>query len=134
LSLLFGVRTLGPEAKEFLAVSPYAYWWMDDVPMVKKIKAYTAKHYPDVKFRPLMYFVAFTAGTVFVECLRRADSAGELNEAGVTKALQSLKDFDTGGLTPPLTIRSNRFPVARILKSNPAKGILEPASDWITFY
>jgi branched-chain amino acid transport system substrate-binding protein len=128
------VDALGPEAKEFLAVSPYAYWWMDDVPMVKKIKAYTAKHYPDVKFRPLMYFVAFTAGTIFVECLRKADSAGELNEAGVTKALQSLKDFDTGGLTPPLTIRSNRFPIARILKSNPAKGILEPASDWITFY
>jgi branched-chain amino acid transport system substrate-binding protein len=107
---------------------------MDDVPMIKTIKAYTAKHYPDVNYRPLMYFVAFTAGKVFVECLRRADAAGQLNEEGVTKALQSLKDFDTGGLTPPLTIRSNRFPVARVLKSNPTKGILEPVSDWITFY
>jgi branched-chain amino acid transport system substrate-binding protein len=128
------VDALGPNAKEFLAVSPYAYWWMDEVPMIKKIKAYTASHYPEVKSRPLMYFVAFTAGKIFVECLRKADSAGELNAAGVTKALQSLKDFDTGGLTPPLTIRSNRFPVARVLKSNPAKGILEPESEWITFY
>jgi branched-chain amino acid transport system substrate-binding protein len=128
------VDALGPDGPEFLAVSPYAYWWMDDVPMIRKIKAYTAKHYPDVKIRPLNYFVAFTAGKIFVECLRKADNAGELNGAGVTKALQSLKDFDTGGLTPALTIRNNRFPVARILKSNPKKGILEPVSDWITFY
>jgi len=128
------VEALGPDGPEFLAVSPYAYWWMDDVPMIKTIKAYTAKHYPDVTYRPLNYLVAFTAGKIFVECLRRADSAGQLNEEGVTKALQSLSEFNTGGLTPPLTIRSNRFPVARVLKSNPTKGILEPVSDWITFY
>lgn len=128
------VEALGPNGPEYLTVSPYAYWWMDDVPMIATIKAHTAKRYPDVKFRPLAYFVTFTSGKIFVECLRRADAAGELNEQGLTKALQSLKDFDTGGLTPPLTIRSNRFPVARVLKSNPAKGILEPVSDWITFY
>ncbi len=128
------VEALGPDGPEFLTVSPYAYWWMDDVPMIGKIKAYTAKHYPDVKFRPLAYFVTFAAGKIFVECLRRADAAGALNEQGLTQALQTLKEFDTDGLTPPLTIRSNRFPVARVLKSNPSKGILEPVSDWITFY
>ncbi|MBI4963895.1 MAG: ABC transporter substrate-binding protein [Desulfomonile tiedjei] len=128
------VDALGPDGPTFLAVSPYAYWWMDDVPMIRKVKAYIAKHYPDVTYRPLNYFVTFTAGKVFVECLRKADAAGELNGEGVTKALQSLRDFDTGGLTPPLTIRSNRFPVARVLKSNPSKGTLEPVSDWITFY
>ncbi|MFZ5867330.1 MAG: ABC transporter substrate-binding protein [Thermodesulfobacteriota bacterium] len=128
------VEALGPDGPTFLAVSPFAYWWMDDVPMIKKIKAYTAKHYPDVTYRTLNYLVAFAAGKVFVECLKRADAAGQLNEEGVTNALQSLKDFDTGGLTPPLTIRSNRFPVARVLKSNPARGILEPVSEWIPSY
>jgi branched-chain amino acid transport system substrate-binding protein len=128
------VEALGPDGASFLAVSPYAYWWMDDVPMIKTIKAYTAKHYPDVKYRTLNYLVTFTAGKIFVECLRRADAAGQLNEQGLTQALQSLKEFDTGGLTPPLTIKSNRFPVARVLKSNPVKGILEPVSDWIPNY
>ena len=71
---------------------------------------------------------------IFVECLRKADSAGELNAEGLIKVLKSLKDFDTGGLTPPLTIRENRFPIARVLESNPAKGIFEPVSDWIAFY
>lgn len=128
------VEALGPDGPAFLAVSPYAYWWMDDVPMIKTIRAYTAKHYPDVTYRPLNYIVTFTAGKIFVECLRRADAAGQLNEEGVAKALQSLQDFDTGGLTPPLTIKSNRFPVARVLKSNPAKGTLEPVSEWIPNY
>ncbi len=128
------VEALGPEGPEFLAVSPYSYWWMEDVPMIKTIRDYTSKHYPEVKYRTLMYMVAFTAGKIFVECLRKADADGQLDGAGVTNALQSLMDLNTGGLTPPLTVKHNRFPVARILKSNPAKGILEPASDWIRFY
>ena len=128
------VEKIGLDGPTFLAVSPYAYWWMDDVPMIQKLKAYTAKNYPEVTDRPLPYIVAVTAGKIFVECLRKADSAGELNGEGLTKALQSLKDFDTGGLTPPLTIKENRFPIARVLKSNPAKVIFEPVSDWIAFY
>ncbi len=128
------VEMLGPDGPKFLAVSPYAYWWMEDVPMIKKLREYTAKSYPDVTERPLPYIVAFTAGKIFVECLRKADAKGELNGEGLTKVLQSLKDFDTGGLTPPLTIKENRFPIARVLESNPAKGIFEPVSDWIAFY
>ena len=115
------VEKMGSDGPTFLAVSPYAYWWMDDVPMIKKLRDYTAKNYPDVTDRPLPYIVAYTAGQIFVECLRKADTAGELNGEGLTKVLQSLKDFDTGGLTPPLTIKENRFPIARVLKSNPRK-------------
>ena len=128
------IEALGPDGPTFLAVSPYAYWSMTDVPMIKKIRDYTAKHYPDVKHRALDYIVAFTSCTVFVECLKRADAAGQLNPEGLTKALQGLSGFETGGLTPPLTIKDNRFPVARVLKSNPALGIFEPVSDWIQFY
>jgi branched-chain amino acid transport system substrate-binding protein len=128
------IEALGPDGPKFLAVSPYAYWSMTDVPMIKKIRDYTAKHYPDVKDRSLDYMVAFTSCKIFVECLRRADAAGQLNTEGVTNVLQSVKDLDTGGLTPPLTIKENRFPVARVLRSNPAKGIFEPVSDWIQFY
>ena len=128
------VEALGPEGPTFYAVSPYAYWWMDDVPMIRRIREYTSRNYPDVKDRPLTYVVAFVAGKIFVECLRNADTAGKLNGEGVLEALQSVKNFDTGGLTPPLTIKQNRFPVARILKSIPEKGIFEPATDWEKFY
>jgi hypothetical protein len=54
-----------------------------------------------------------------------------LNGEGLVEAFQSLKDFDTRGLSAPLTVLNNRFPVARVWASNPEKGIYEPASDWI---
>ncbi len=126
------VDNLGPMAEGYMAVNPYMYWWNDDVPMIKKIKAYTAKKYPKVTYRDNSYMQGFMTGLIFVECLKRADKAGELNGPGLVKALESLKDFDSGGLSAPYTIKNNKFPVARVWKANTQKKILEPVSDWIT--
>ncbi len=125
------VDNLGALAEGYMAVNPYMYWWNDDVPMIKKIKAYTAKKYPNVTYRDNSYMQGFMTGLIFVECLKRADKAGQLNGDGLVKALQSIKDFDSGGLTAPLTIKNNKFPVARVWKVNVAKKILEPVSDWM---
>jgi branched-chain amino acid transport system substrate-binding protein len=123
---------LGPLADGYMGVNPYSYWWMQDVPMIKKIRAYSATTHPDVTYRPNSYMQAFATGLIFVEVLRRADEAGKLDFDGMVKALRSLEDFETGGLTAPLTIKNNRFPVARIWKANTAKGTFEPVSDWMT--
>jgi branched-chain amino acid transport system substrate-binding protein len=126
------VDNLGPLAEGYMAVNPYMYWWNDDVPMIKKIREYTAKKYPNVKDRDNSYMQGFMTGLLFVECLKRADKAGQLNGEGLVKALQSIKDFDSGGLSAPLTIKNNKFPVARVWKVNVEKKIFEPASDWMT--
>ncbi len=126
------VNNLGPAAEGYMAVNPYMYWWNDDVPMIKKIKAYTAKTYPKVTSRDNSYMQGFMTGLIFVECLKRADKAGDLNGPGLVKALQSIKDFDSGGLSAPFTVKNNKFPVARVWKANVEKKILEPVSDWIT--
>lgn len=126
------LENLGPLADGYLAVNPYMYWWNDDVPMIKKIKEYSAKKYPNVAYRDNSYMQGYMTGLIFVECLRRADKAGELNYDGMVKALQSLKGFETGGLSAPYTNNNNKFPVARVWKANVAKKIFEPASDWIT--
>ena len=125
------LKKLGPLAEGYMGVNPYNFWWMDNVPMIKKIKAYTKKTYPDIKFRPNSYMQGFVTGLIFVECLKRADKAGDLTGDGLVKALQSIKDFDTGGLTAPLTCKDNKFPVAKVWKANTKKMIFEPASDWI---
>jgi branched-chain amino acid transport system substrate-binding protein len=125
------IDKLGPLAEGFLGVSPYCNWWMEDVPMIRKIRAYNAKHHPDVQFRPNTYMQSFATGLIFVEVLRRADKANKLNFEGMVAALSSLKDFETGGLTAPLTLLNNRFPVGRIWRINAEKGRFEPASDWI---
>jgi branched-chain amino acid transport system substrate-binding protein len=118
---------LGPLAEGYLGVNPYNFWWMEDVPMIQKIKQFNANHHPEVTFRPNSYMQGFVTGMIFVECLKRADRAGQLNSDGLVKALKSLKGFETGGLTAPLTIKNNRFPVARIWQASVEKGIFEPA-------
>jgi branched-chain amino acid transport system substrate-binding protein len=122
---------LGPLAQGYLAVSPYEWWWNDDVPLIKKMKDYKAKTYPDVKFRDINYTRGFMSVLIMAECMRIADQAGKLNREGIAKALQKIKNFDSGGLSASWTIRNNRFPVAKVWSANPAKGIYEPASDWI---
>lgn len=122
---------LGPLAEGYLGISSYMWWWNDDVPMIKKIKDYTAKTYPDVKFRDINYMRGFMSVLIAAECMRRADKAGELNREGVAKALQTIKNFDSGGLSAPWSVRNNRFPVAKVWAANPEKGIYDAVSDWI---
>jgi len=122
---------LGPLADGYMGISPYMWWWNEEVPMIKRIRDYTAKTYPDVKFRDLNYMRGFMSVLIAAECMRRADRAKELNREGVAKALQTIKDFDSGGLSAPWSIWNNRFPVAKVWSANPEKGVYEPASDWI---
>ena len=94
--------------------------------MIKRIKAYTAKYYPDVTFRGNGYMMGFVSGLIFLEATRIADEAGELHFEGLVKGLHSIKNLDTGGLTAPLTIRNNRFPVATLWRANPKDLTFEP--------
>jgi branched-chain amino acid transport system substrate-binding protein len=122
---------LGPLAEGYMVVSPYMWWWNEDVPTIKKIRDYTAQHYPDVTFRDINYMRGFMSVLIVAECMRRADKAGNLTREGVAKALQTIKNFDSGGLSAPWSIWNNRFPVAKVWAANPEKGIYEPVSDWI---
>lgn len=123
---------LGPLADGYMGVNPYNYWWMEEIPTIKKIREYTAKNYKDVKYRPNSYMQGFVTGLIFVECLKRADKGGKITGETLVKALQSIKDMDTGGLTAPLTWKNNKFPVARVWKANVQKKVFDPVSDWIS--
>jgi branched-chain amino acid transport system substrate-binding protein len=122
---------MGPLAEGYLGVMPYAFYWQTEIPMIKKIRAWNEKHHPNVKYRPTSYMQGFFTGQVFVECLRRADKAGELNGDGLVKALESLKDVDTGGLMCPYTVINNKIPYGRVYRADISKKTFEPISDWI---
>ena len=122
---------MGPLAEGYLGVMPYAFYYQDDIPMIKKIRAWNQKHHPEVKYRPTSYMQGFFTGLVFVECLKRADKAGDLTGDGLVKALQSIKDFDVGGLMAPITVVNNKIPMGRVYKANVGKKVFEPISDWI---
>jgi branched-chain amino acid transport system substrate-binding protein len=122
---------MGPLAEGYLGVMPYAFYYQEDIPMIKKIREWNQKYHPDVKYRPTSYMQGFFTGQVFVECLKRADKAGDLTGDGLVKALQSIKDFDVGGLMAPITVIDNKIPMGRVYKANVSKKVFEPISDWI---
>jgi branched-chain amino acid transport system substrate-binding protein len=126
---------LGPQSEGYLGVNPYSFWWMTEVPGIKKIRDYNEKHHPGVTPPDTTSYIhGFVTGMVFVEVLRRADKAGNLTGDGAVAALQSLNGFDTGGISAPLVLKNNRFPAAKIWRANSSKGVFEPVSEWIDFY
>ena len=122
---------LGPLAQGYLGVMPYAFYYQDDIPMIQKIKAWNKKHHPQVDYRPTSYMQGFLTGLVFIECLKRADNAGDLTGDGLVKALQSIRNVDVGGLMAPITVVNNKIPMGRVYQANVGKKVFEPISDWI---
>ncbi|MEW6487279.1 MAG: ABC transporter substrate-binding protein [Thermodesulfobacteriota bacterium] len=69
-----------------------------DVPGMKPILEVT-KNQPQ-----MTHFIrGWTSMLVMCEALKRADAAGKLNGRGIKEASETLRDFDTGGLTAPIT-------------------------------
>jgi branched-chain amino acid transport system substrate-binding protein len=122
---------LGPLSRGYMVVNPFSYWTTTDAPMIQKIRSYNQANHPEVTYRPNYYMHGFATGLIYIDVLKRADSAGELNSEGITKALHNTENLDTGGLTATLTIRNNRFPVARIWEANPDTLEYEPVSEWL---
>ena len=61
------------------------------------------KSHPSKEARDTVYVRGWAYGLTWAEGLRIADSKKQLTGEGVKKALETLKNFDTGGLTPPIT-------------------------------
>ena len=66
-----------------------------NVPGMKLMKEIT-KNQPQV----MHYIRGYVSMMVLTEALKRADKAGKIDGPSVKAALETLKDFDTGGLTP----------------------------------
>ena len=73
-----------------------------DVPGMKKLVEWHQKNHPG-DTHDTNYVRGWSYVMVWSEALKRADKAGKLNGPGIRAALETLKDFDLGGLTPPVT-------------------------------
>jgi len=97
LSKLAGVAAEG-RAFGFIVVRPFGF----NVPETDKIKSIAGNIN-----HTLHYNKAWASMMVMWEGLKRANTAERLNGPGLKAALETLKDFGTGGLTPPLTYTKN---------------------------
>ncbi len=95
-------KLAGVAAEGVMGIADIAYWG-DDVPGMKTLMEFHNTHHPnDEHYSPYMRGWLWTL--LAVEGIKRAgdNPTGD----GVKNALESLKDFDTWGLTPPFTYTS----------------------------
>ena len=82
-------------------MAPFAFWG-EDVPGMKAAMEAAKKSSPDASYT-VRYIQGWTAMMVMWEGLKLADKAGQLNGPGLRAALETLENFDTGGLTAPVS-------------------------------
>ena len=73
----------------------------------------------------------FMGTQIIIEAFRIADKTGSITGESLAKALRSIKDFNVGGLMPPVTVKNNSIPVGRIVRGNSKTKQFDPISDWI---
>jgi branched-chain amino acid transport system substrate-binding protein len=89
----------GEAAEGMMGIADVAFWG-DDVPGMKTLMEFHKEHHPgDTHNSP--YMRGWLWVMLAAEALKRAGD--NLNGEGVKKALESLRDFDTWGLSQPFT-------------------------------
>ena len=124
------VMKMGEAADGFMGVMPYRYYYDTSAraPMLDKIRQMRPE------YQSVPYMQGFLAAMLFAEAAKRTiEAKKELTGKNLKASLNSIKDFDTGGLIGvPITIRGNSIPVGRIYKADMKQQKMLPASDWIT--
>ena len=122
------VMKMGEAADGFMGVMPYRYYYdTEKAPMLEKIRALRPE------YQSTAYIQGFLAAMLFTEAAKRTLDAGKPHTGPNLKAaLNSIKDFDTGGLIGvPITISGNSIPVGRVYRADMKAQKMVAASDWI---
>lgn len=123
------VMKLGEAGEGFMGVMPYRYYYDTSAksPMLDKIRQMRPE------YQSTAYMQGFLTTMLFVEAAKRTVEAGKpLDAKNLKAALNSIKNFDTGGVIGvPITVRGNSIPIGRIYKADMKAQKMVPASDWI---
>jgi branched-chain amino acid transport system substrate-binding protein len=96
---------------------------------MKIITDWNKKH-PSKDARDTVYVRGWAYGLTWAEGLKIADKNKNLTGEGVKNALETLKNFDTGGLTPPITYTStDHRPTTKTTIYVIKKGIMSKVED-----
>jgi len=102
----------------------------ENVPGMKRLMDFHKKNHPG-DTHDTFYVRGWTYVLVWTEALRRADKAGHLSGEGVKAAMETLKDFDLGGLTNPVSYSSSDHrPTTKVNIYQVKGGKLVPAKTY----
>ncbi len=95
--------------------------------MLEKIRALRPE------YQSTAYIQGFLTAMLFAEAAKRTLDAGKpLDGKNLKAALNTIKDFDTGGIIgTPITISGNSIPVGRVYRADMKAQKMVAASDWI---
>jgi branched-chain amino acid transport system substrate-binding protein len=123
------VQQLGENAEGFMGVMPYRYYYDKEgsAPMLDKIRQMRPE------YQSTAYMQGFVTAMLMIEAAKRTlDTSKELSGANLKASLNTIKDFDTGGIFGvPISIPGNSVPVGRIYRFDSKQKQMVPASDWI---
>jgi len=126
---LLNIERMGPGADGFMGVMPYRYYFDKEgkSPMLETIR----KIRPE--YQSVAYMQGFLTSMLFVEAAKRTlESGKELTGANMKTALNSIKNWDTGGIIgTPISVQGNSIPVGRVYQYDAGKKTMLPASGWI---
>jgi branched-chain amino acid transport system substrate-binding protein len=124
---------LGAMNESYMGVVPYRYSHDTESPMMNTVREHVAKTRPEMTFISHFYTNAWLAGMVFAEVAERCIKAGKpLKLPNMKAALESMKDWDTGGLTGLLAgLSRHQIASGRLYRLDTATKRMEPASGWI---
>ncbi len=118
---------------QLTGVSMYRYGHETDSPMISNMRDHLAKNRPDIKVPSPFYISSWLTGMIFAEVAERCIKANKpLQLPHMKAALESMKEWDTGGITGLLAdLSGHQIPVGRMYQYDLEKKTMEPASGWI---
>jgi branched-chain amino acid transport system substrate-binding protein len=126
------LKLMGDAGKGLIVAAPCSYAHEMNVPGIKKIWDYNKKYRPERKNIDLQYVYNWLNGMILEEAIKRAGD--NLTGEGIKNALETFRNFETDGISRPITFTSTDHRGSYEFKlsiANPEKGTFEPFSDWI---
>jgi len=124
------VKACGEAAKNFIGVNFVGSWW-DDSSGLKLVRQIAEKYKRTDIGLTSLYINGVGVAMLFAEGLKRAGN--NLTPDGLKDALESLRNYDTGGVFPPVTYSNKSHePVemVKFFKADVENKRLVPLTDW----
>ena len=126
------VSLAGDAAEGVIGTSPFAFPG-SDAPGLEEIRAYAESQGKDLDELGVHYVQGWTTMSVMAEAIRRVLEAGEeLTGPNIRAELEQFSDFDTGGITSPITFSAEDHAGNKALVLYQVQdGTWTPISDYV---
>ena len=126
------VRMGGSASKNYIGAHPFSSWY-DDGKGMEEMRRITLKYKPGTEkpYRNKIHTAGWIIATTLFEGLHRVGR--DLTIDKFVRALESIKEMDTGGLSGPVGFSPTNHKgihYTKLYKADPASGKLLPITDW----